>query len=117
MLNLSNEAIHRLEQAIYLPMVLQILKRDSKEFEQGHFKLKQPYIRLLEQTTKRVRKELAETKRYLAMHQLQVFRGERDDLFSEYIFINKRAQDCRRYSNIRLRNHVEELLTHYLSKS
>ncbi len=117
MLNLSKEAIQMLEQVIYLPMILQILQRDCQAFEQGTFKLKQPYIKLVEQTSTFVQKELAEAKRYLRQNQLQVFRGERDDLFSEYIFVRQSAQDRRRYSNIRLRNHVEDLLSYYLAKA
>ncbi|WP_146552391.1 hypothetical protein [Rummeliibacillus sp. SL167] len=117
MLKLSKEAIQMLEQVIYLPMVLQILQRDYQAFEQGTFKLKQPYLKLVEQTIQYVQKELANTKRYLRKNQLQVLRGERDDLFSEYIFIHQRVQDSRRYSNIRLRNHVEELLSYYLTKA
>lgn len=117
MLKLSKEAIQMLEQVIYLPMVLQILQRDYQAFEQGTFKLKQPYLKLVEQTIQYVQKELANTKRYLRKNQLQVLRGERDDLFSEYIFIHQRVQDSRRYSNIRLRNHVEELLSYYLAKA
>ena len=117
MLNLSKEAIQMLEQVIYLPMVLQILQNDSQAFEQGTFKLKQPYLKLVEQTINYVQKELKEAKSYLRQNQLQVFRGERDDLFSEYIFMRKRAQDSRRYSNIRLRNHVEDLLSYYLAKA
>ncbi|MBO2534288.1 hypothetical protein [Rummeliibacillus suwonensis] len=117
MLKLSKEAIQMLEQVIYLPMVLQILQRDYQAFEQGTFKLKQPYLKLVEQTIQYVQKELANTKRYLRKNQLQVLRGERDDLFSEYIFMHQRVQDSRRYSNIRLRNHVEELLSYYLAKA
>lgn len=117
MLNLSKEAIQMLEQVIYLPMVLQILQNDSRAFEQGTFKLKQPYLKLVKQTVKYVQKELTDAKSYLRQNQLQVFRGERDDLFSEYIFMRKRAQDSRRYSNIRLRNHVEDLLSYYLAKA
>lgn len=117
MLKLSKEAIQMLEQVIYLPMVLQILQRDYQAFEQGTFKLKQPYLKLVEQTIQYVQKELANTKRYLRKNQLQVLRGERDDLFSEYIFMHQRVQDSRRYSNIRLRNHVEELLSYYLTKA
>lgn len=117
MLNLSKEAIQMLEQVIYLPMVLTILQRDCQAFEQGSFKLKQPYIKLVEQTITFVQKELVDAKNYLRQHQLQVYRGERDDLFSEYIFVRQRAQDRRRYSNIRLRNHVEDLLSYYLVKA
>ncbi|RPJ96843.1 hypothetical protein CW357_03430 [Rummeliibacillus sp. TYF005] len=117
MLNLSKEAIQMLEQVIYLPMVLQILQNDCRAFEQGAFKLKQPYLKLIDQTIKYVQKELTDAKKYLRQNQLQVFRGERDDLFSEYIFIRKRTQDSRRYSNIRLRNHVEDLLSYYLAKA
>lgn len=43
-------------------------------------------------------------------------RGNRDELFSEYIFIYNNNEEHRRYSNIRLRNRVEELLSIYLTQ-
>ena len=50
----------KIEQAIYLPMVLTILERDLVLFQKGPFKLSKPYIEWIELTLGKVQKELSE---------------------------------------------------------
>lgn len=108
-------AIPYLENMIYLPMVLTILEKDRTNFEQGPFKLKRPYIALVEDVAKQVQKELKKTHTYMIRHSLNVTRGEGDDMFTEYIFSHGDYEEHRRYLNVRLRNRVEELLSMYFS--
>ena len=111
---LKTEVIPYLENMIYLPMILTILERDRLLIQQGEFKLKKPYLGLVDDVAKRVHKELGNTAAYLRMNHLSVVRGKMDDIFTEYIFVHDHQQDCRRYLNVRLRNRTEELLTQYL---
>ncbi|WP_342513031.1 hypothetical protein MKY34_20905 [Sporosarcina sp. FSL K6-1522] len=108
------EVLPYFEKAIYLPMLLTVLKSDLESIEKGPFKLKGPYVKMLESATKRVRSELKGTEKYLHSHNMKVIRNQMDDLFTEYIFAHDDCQDHRRYLNIRLRNHTEELLDSYL---
>lgn len=62
-------------------------------------------------------RDLQDVKAYLKSHYLKVVQGERDELFTEYHFHYKQILEVRRYSNIRLRNRVEELLNLYLNKA
>ncbi|MDW0110782.1 hypothetical protein [Sporosarcina aquimarina] len=114
---LKMEVIPYLENMIYLPMILTIVERDRMLFEQGNFKLKKPYIELLDDVARRVHKELGNTAAYLRGNRMSVVRGKMDDIFTEYIFVHDRQEDCRRYLNVRLRNRTEELLSHYLRQS
>lgn len=116
MSRIPNEALVVLETVIYLPMVLSIFERDCKAFEQGTFKLKRPYIDLVHEAMKQVQSELHAAHQYLQKNRLKIMRGNRDELFSEYIFIYNNNEEHRRYSNIRLRNRVEELLSIYLTQ-
>ena len=112
---IPDEAIPYLENMIYLPMVLTILEKDRTIFESGPFKLKRPYITMVEGATKQVQKELKETRVYLKKHSMQVLRGEGDDMFTEYVFFHGGYEEHRRYLNVRLRNRVEELLSIYFA--
>ncbi|AND43100.1 MAG: hypothetical protein ACQEXE_19735 [Bacillota bacterium] len=49
-----------LEQAMYLPMLLTILERDRILFDKGSFKLKQPYLELIDETNPRIRNRVQE---------------------------------------------------------
>lgn len=103
-----------IEQAIYLPMVLTILNRDLAVVNQSPFKLKQPYLNLIEETMKIVQKELAGVKRYLKAQQIKVFEQKRDQAFTMYTFLYKGYEEQHSYFNPRIRNKVQELLEFYL---
>lgn len=111
---LQKESVLYLENMIYLPMILTILERDRVSVEQGSFKLKKPYLGLIDDVARRVHQELGNTAAYLRTHQMSVVKEKTDDIFTEYIFMHNGRQDHRRYLNVRLRNRTEELLTHYL---
>jgi len=109
------ESLPFFEKVIYLPMVLIILERDRENVEKGPFKLKRPYVAIIEHALKEARKELNDTKQYLKEHNMKVIRGNHDDTFTEYVFFHGGYEEHRRYLNVRLRNRVEELLELYLS--
>ena len=46
------EALPYFENMIYLPMLLIILERDRESFERGPFKLKGPYVKLVDEAAK-----------------------------------------------------------------
>ena len=105
-----------MEKAIYLPMVLIILNRDLSIVEKSPFKLKKPYLELIEETMRNVQKELAEVKQYMKKSKLQVTQVSRDDAFTMYLFMYKGYEENHNYFNPRIRNKVEELLEAYLLK-
>lgn len=117
MAHIPIETVPYLEAAIYLPMLLIVLEKDHAQIENGQFKLKRPYIYLIDEARRYAEDDLKKTKNYLKNHQLRVVQGNRDELFTEYQFHYMRIMEVRRYSNIRLRNQVEDLLKLYLNKA
>lgn len=109
------ESLPYFENTIYLPMVIIVLELDRSAFERGPFKLKRPYVKIVDKAIKIARTELKTTTIYLRRHNMQVVRGKRDDTFTEYIFLYNGYEEHRRYLNLRLRNRTEELLVAYLS--
>ncbi|WP_052123939.1 hypothetical protein [Ureibacillus manganicus] len=107
------EAVPTLEAAIYLPMVLDVLDNDFAVIDAGEFKLKYRYFHLIDKARNNVHEDFKKTKAYLHRHQLKVVRGNSDELFTEYYFHYQQAMEVRRYSNIRLRNKIENLLEYY----
>ncbi len=109
------EALPYFENMIYLPMLLIILEKDRDSFEKGPFKLKGPYVKLVDEATRAVRVELRETTIYLRRHNMKVIRNKTDTTFTEYVFVHGDNKDHRRFLNIRLRNRTEELLNIYFA--
>jgi len=86
------------------------------ELENSPFKLKKPYLELIEETMKAVQKELAKVKSYLKKNSLKVEEIKRDDAFTMYLFIYQGYEEHHNYFNPRIRNKVQELMVHYLFK-
>lgn len=110
------EALPYFENMIYLPMVLTVLNRDLETIEKGPFKLKRPYVHMVEEATRFAQADLVNASNYLHRHNMKVFRRNSDDTFTEYVFMYDGYEDSRRYLNVRLRNRTEELLGLYLKK-
>lgn len=111
------KALPHFENMIYLPLLLTVLELDRAEIEKGTFKLKGPYLKIIETAILRVQKELQETTFFLKRNNMKVIRKARDSMFTDYIFINSGFEDHRRYLNVRLRNRTEELLHLYFTNA
>lgn len=111
------EALPYFENMIYLPMLLIILEKDRESFERGPFKLKGPYVKLVDEAAKIARAELKVTTVYLQRRNMKVIRNKTDSTFTEYVFMHGGYEDHRRYLNVRLRNRTEELLAIYIAMS
>lgn len=107
---------HIMEQAIYLPMLLKVLNRDLLHINNGNFKLKQPYIDLIELTMKTIHEELKKTKNYMYKHNMKIQETKRDEAFTMFLFLYNDYEEYHNYFNPRLRNKVQELLEFYLYK-
>lgn len=105
-----------IEKAIYLPMVLIVLNRDMLVFEKSPFKLKKPYLELIEEAMKTIQKELYEVKQFLRKNQIQVKEINRDESFTMFLFLYKGYEEQHNYFNPRIRNKVQELMEYYLFK-
>lgn len=116
MTKIPKEDRNIMEKAIYLPMVLIILNRDLSVVEKSPFKLKKPYLELIEETMKSIQRELAEVKQYMKINNLKVLETNRDDAFTMYMFLYKGYEEHHNYFNPRIRNKVQELMGLYLSK-
>jgi hypothetical protein len=105
-----------LEQAMYLPMLLTILERDRILFDKGSFKLKQPYLELIDETITAVQYDLKKTKDAMRKGQMKVEEITRDEAFTMFLFIYKGYEEKHNYFNPRIRNRVQELMEFYLYK-
>lgn len=113
---IPSDALPYFENMIYFPMIIKILERDLEVIETSSFKLKGPYINIVESALKTVRAELKETNMYARRNNLKLNKRTKDDTFTEYALIHGGYEDHRRYLNLRLRNRTEELLNIYFNK-
>ena len=112
---MSKELIIHFENMIYLPFVLTIFYKDRDLIDTMPFKLKRPYLQLVDEAIKCVEKDFRETRIYMKRQQYKILEGEKDDLFTEYVFYYDGYEDHRKYMHFQLRNRTEELIGMYLS--
>ena len=110
---LTTEELFHFENLIYLPIIFTVLERDRVIFESGTFKLKKPYLDIIDKSLKIAESELKATNIYCKQNKLKVIKGGNDGTFTEYTFIRNGYEDQRRYLNVRLRNRTEELMGIY----
>ncbi|CEG23114.1 hypothetical protein BN1080_02058 [Planococcus massiliensis] len=114
---IPREYIEHFENMIYLPMVIKIFRQDHQHFQTGAFKLKGPYLELVEAACKIAESEYRETKEYMRKKKLKLETGEHDDFATMYIFYHDGFTSRRKYLNVRLRNRTEELIGVYLQQA
>ncbi|MDQ0269916.1 hypothetical protein J2S17_001788 [Cytobacillus purgationiresistens] len=105
-----------IEQAIYLPMIVIILERDLQIIEKAPFKINRPYLTLVENTLKKVQRDLKEVRDKMRKGNMKVHQISHDDTFTMFSFLYKGYEEQHNYFNPRLRNKCEELLDFYLNK-
>ncbi|KAA0965886.1 hypothetical protein FQ087_06370 [Sporosarcina sp. ANT_H38] len=112
---IPGEALPYFENMIYLPMIVSVLERDREAIEISSFKLKGPYINIVERALKSVRADLKETNTYARSKNMKLIKNGKNGTFTEYTFIHSGYEDKRRYLNVRLRNRTEELINVYFA--
>lgn len=103
-----------IEKAIYYPMLITVLNRDLQVINQSPFKLRNPYIKLVEETMQVIQNQLFHVKREMKKQGMKVHEVKRDETFTTYLFLYKGYEEYHSYFNPRIRNKVEELLTFFL---
>ncbi|MRX73531.1 hypothetical protein GJU40_15410 [Bacillus lacus] len=103
-----------IEMGIYLPMTITVLNRDLEVISKSPFKLKQPYLSLVENSLKQAQRDLSEVRQKLRKEHIKISELKRDEAFTLYSFHYKGYEEQHNYFNPRIRNKVSELLEDYL---
>lgn len=114
---IPEESLPYFESMIYIPMIITVLEQDRTIVERSDFKLKRPYLELIERAIKEALKDLKDTKAYMRQHGYKIERDNNDGTTTSYTFYYGGYSQVRRYLNVRLRNRTEELLSVYLAKA
>ncbi|MCK1998325.1 hypothetical protein MPH47_14060 [Psychrobacillus psychrodurans] len=105
------------ESGIFLPMLITILERDLEELHKQPFKLRRPYLAIVEKALAMIRKDLKQTEVYLLRRNMRLVIGKPDaEKITECTFISGGIEDRRKYSSEEFRSRTEELITEYFSR-
>ncbi|WP_010192196.1 hypothetical protein [Bacillus sp. m3-13] len=114
MTRLSKEQIYLFEQAIYLPLLLIVLERDTSIIKDSGIKLKEPYLTLIDQVMRKIQLQLKHIKADMKQQQMKLHKLKQDESFTMYAFLFNGYEEHHNYFNPRIRNKVNELLMQYI---
>ncbi|MFC0189198.1 hypothetical protein ACFFJY_12920 [Fictibacillus aquaticus] len=102
---------------IMYPMLLTIFDRDLKVIQTSPFKLKRPYILLIERVMDDISMELHETRKKMMAKRIKVMDPKRLEDVTEYEIFIRGYREIMRFPNVHLRNKAEILLERFLLKN
>ncbi|MFD1739146.1 hypothetical protein ACFSCX_21785 [Bacillus salitolerans] len=114
MTRIPDEDRNLLEQSLFLPMTLTVFQRDLQIIEKAPFKLKQPYLRCIEESMNHIQRDLAIIKHEMKKKKLKAQQLQRDDTFTTFLFVYKGYEEQHNYFNPRIRNCVQSIMEKYL---
>ncbi|WP_339149556.1 MULTISPECIES: hypothetical protein [unclassified Sutcliffiella] len=117
MTRLSKEQINLFEQAIYLPLLLIVLERDTAIIKDSSIKLKEPYLTLIDHVMRKIQLQLKQIKMDMKKQQMKLHKLKQDESFTMYAFLFNGYEEHHNYFNPRIRNRVNELLMQYILKA
>ncbi|MEA3322264.1 MAG: hypothetical protein U9Q88_19900 [Bacillota bacterium] len=117
MTRLSKEQINLFEQAIYLPLLLIVLERDTSVIKDSGIKLKEPYLTLIDQVMRKIQLQLKQIKADMKQQHMKLHKLKQDESFTMYAFLFNGYEEHHNYFNPRIRNKVNELLMQYILKA
>lgn len=114
---ITTEDYRYFENKIYLPMLITILERDFELINKLPFKLRRPYIAIVEKALGLIRQDLKKADIYLLRRNMRLVVGKADaNKQTECTFISAGYEERRNYSSQELRSKSEELISEYFSK-
>ncbi|OOE12224.1 hypothetical protein [Fictibacillus arsenicus] len=103
-----------IEKFVMYPIMLTLFDRDLKVVNRSPFKIKRPYIALLEQIMNQVSKDLHDVRIELKKRKIKVMDGRRDHDITEYEIFIRGYREIMRFPNVHLKNKAETLMLSYL---
>ncbi|MGN7409986.1 hypothetical protein [Sporosarcina sp. SAFN-010] len=111
---MTNETVEQFEHMIYLPMLLTILDKDTKQIEATPVKFTSPYLAVVKRAMNNIHNDLKDIHQYFNRNRMKLIKEGNDGDFTTYLFSVGSERYQRKYMNLKLRNHSQELLEIYL---
>lgn len=112
--SISTEDYRYFENKLFLPMLITILERDIELINKLPFKLRRPYLKIVDKALSLIRQDLKKADIYLLRRNMRLVIGKPDaNKQTEYTFISAGYEERCNYSSEELRSKSEELLSRY----
>lgn len=117
MRHLQDEHLQAALRFLFLSMAITVMKQDMAYIQDGKFKIKEPYLELLEKMIFLAKKERKNLRKTMHDENIQVILLNRNDSFSSYLFICQGKEEKRNFFNPAIRKKVEIIVKEMMEKA
>ncbi|GGH73166.1 hypothetical protein GCM10010978_10770 [Compostibacillus humi] len=114
---LQDEHLQAALRFLFLSMAITVMKQDMAYIRDGKFKIKEPYLELLEKMIFLAKKERKNLRKTMHDENIQVILLNRNDSFSSYLFICQGKEEKRNFFNPAIRKKVEIIVKEMMEKA
>ncbi|WP_096270330.1 hypothetical protein [Paucisalibacillus globulus] len=114
---LTDEELGIASRFLFLSMAIVVIQQDIQNIQKGAFKIKEPYIQLLEKMNANALAERRQLRTKMENKKLRVMLINKNDSFSSYLFYCKGKEEKRNYFNPAIRKKVEEIVQEIMWKA
>ncbi|UJL47591.1 hypothetical protein KFZ58_06915 [Virgibacillus sp. NKC19-16] len=107
---LTDEELRVASRFLFLSMAITVIKQDIEHVQKGAFKIKEPYVELLENMASEATNERRELQKIMKNKNIKVVAGNRNESFSSFLFLCRGREEIRNYFNPVIRNKVEAII-------
>lgn len=113
---LTENELQTASRFLFLSMAMIVIKQDIQHIQDGAFKIKEPYIALLEKMFSEAADERRQLRSKMENKQMKVVNLNKDDSFSSFLFICQGREEKRNYFNPAIRKKVETIVEELMHK-
>ncbi|UFU00518.1 hypothetical protein KO561_06135 [Radiobacillus kanasensis] len=114
---LNQEEFDLASRFLFLSMAILVIRQDLDQCQKGVFKIKEPYLELLEEMERIATSERRSLRQRMRRMQLQVVSSTKNDSFTSFLFICKGREEERNYFNPAIRKKVEIIVKELMKKA
>lgn len=113
---LSEQEMDIATRFLFLSMAVTVMEQDIRYVENGRFKIKEPYIEVLEMLIARAKAERKSLRKTMQDRKIRISTLNKNDSFTSYLFIAGRKEEQRNYFNPAIRKHVENIIRELIAR-
>ncbi|GAA0596437.1 hypothetical protein GCM10009001_10680 [Virgibacillus siamensis] len=114
---LSEEEFQLASRFLFLSMAMVVIQQDIQHIQNGSFKIKEPYMDLLEKMNTEAANERRQLRKSMQKNKLKVLTLNKNDSFSSFLFLSNGREEKRNYFNPAIRKKVEVIIQELMQKA
>ncbi len=114
---LTEDELRVASRFLFLSMAMVVIGQDKEHIQKGAFKIKQPYLALLETMRAEATIERRQLRKTMEDKKIKVVSLHKNESFSSFLFLCQGREEKRNYFNPAIRKKVEAIIRELMSKA